>query len=308
MSSPSDEAPAPARTRSPFFCDPKADVILVSSDQVEFHLHQLVLSLVSPVFRDMFSLPQGEIAESSSDGLPEVQISESSAVLQRFLRFWYPGADLAAIPFTTISELAEVLELIVLKYDIHTLIPVSKMQLERLSVADPLAGFPVAVRYGWKDIALKAAKESLRVDLRTAAYSMHRLQWTQVPATALLALLEYHQRCSEAVTTVGIGNFMLQKASTPGLEFCTSGRRQNKDKVPGRLAWWDTAVRELVKRYERFQLPRADYKVVFAEIFKRTYNGCPECINVNYEVASATISGQWWTKIDAKIDAIELDL
>jgi len=37
---------------------PDADVILRASGGKEFHAHKLVLSLASPVFRDMFSVPQ----------------------------------------------------------------------------------------------------------------------------------------------------------------------------------------------------------------------------------------------------------
>ncbi|KAI0255963.1 hypothetical protein BJV78DRAFT_1113987, partial [Lactifluus subvellereus] len=40
------------------FDDADADIILRSSDQVNFHVYKVILSVASPFFKDMFSLPQ----------------------------------------------------------------------------------------------------------------------------------------------------------------------------------------------------------------------------------------------------------
>ncbi|KAF7304124.1 hypothetical protein MIND_00644000 [Mycena indigotica] len=79
------------RTTSEIFNDPSADVILISSDQVEFHLHRVVLGLVSPIFRTMFTLPQPQAPDAHVKALPKVRMSESSAVLEHMLALWYPG-------------------------------------------------------------------------------------------------------------------------------------------------------------------------------------------------------------------------
>ncbi|KAJ7627871.1 hypothetical protein B0H17DRAFT_901672, partial [Mycena rosella] len=71
----------PFSPRSPFD-DPNADAILRSSDDIDFHVHRIVLSLASPFFRQMLSLPQAE-TEPSVAILP---VSESALVLDRALR------------------------------------------------------------------------------------------------------------------------------------------------------------------------------------------------------------------------------
>ncbi|KAJ7063861.1 hypothetical protein C8F01DRAFT_1021979 [Mycena amicta] len=302
---PSKDSAAHTSTRSELFDDPAADVILVSSDQVQFRLHRVVLSIVSPFFQTMFSLPQGENASETVQGLPTVQMNESGAVLQRLLRFWYPGVELPSTPFATISELAELLELIVLKYEMHSLIPASKMQLERLIVAEPLAGFAVAVRYGWKDIALKAAKESLRLDIRSSTYPLQTPaeQWRQAPGTAFYALVQYHQKCAQAV--MSMTNRLLWTGSLTGCGICAMHGRTD----PAQTAWFGTALSELTQHYERAPfLRRSDYTLYFAETFHRTYNGCSNCKNGNYVTTKTNIAENWWARIDAKIDAIELEI
>ncbi|KAI0698249.1 hypothetical protein BC835DRAFT_1466668 [Cytidiella melzeri] len=37
---------------------PTADVVFRTSDHVDFHVHKLILSIASPFFTGMFSLPQ----------------------------------------------------------------------------------------------------------------------------------------------------------------------------------------------------------------------------------------------------------
>ncbi|KAJ7063872.1 hypothetical protein C8F01DRAFT_1054773, partial [Mycena amicta] len=313
MSSPSDESPVPLRKvrRSDLFNDPTADVILVSSDQVQFRLHRFVLSLVSPVFKTMFSLPQGESTSTPAPRLSKVQMSESGAVLERLLTFWYPGVELPSTPFATISELAEFLEPIIFKYEMHSLIPASKMQLERLIVAEPLAGFAVAARYGWNDIALKAAKECLGLELRTSTCPLPMEQWRQAPATAFYALLQYHQGCSEAVTKMA--NIHSRSLSPSGAVLwastCSECHQRNLRKTElVKTSWFGRALTKLTEHYERAPLlRRSDYPLVFAEIFLHTYCGCKECTNANYEATKKYIAENWWARIDAKIDAIELE-
>ena len=66
---------------------PDADVILRASGGKEFHAHKLILSLASPVFRDMFSIPQ------PSDGLsqiPIIDVGDPPETLEIFLQIIYP--------------------------------------------------------------------------------------------------------------------------------------------------------------------------------------------------------------------------
>jgi len=65
------------------------DIIIQSCDFINFRVHKLVLSLSSPFFRDMFSLPQPSNQEVVN-GLPVVRLSEEAEVLNCLLTMLYP--------------------------------------------------------------------------------------------------------------------------------------------------------------------------------------------------------------------------
>ena len=68
---------------------PNADLIIRSSDLVNFRVHKPVLAMASPFFKDLLSLPQPSDGESI-DGLPVVQLSEDSDVLSTLISMLYP--------------------------------------------------------------------------------------------------------------------------------------------------------------------------------------------------------------------------
>lgn len=80
---------------SPFDSDSGADVVLLSSDGFEFRARMAILSFASPVFNDMFSLPQpGSDKEKQyphhKPPLPLIQLSETKVVIDILLRYCYP--------------------------------------------------------------------------------------------------------------------------------------------------------------------------------------------------------------------------
>ncbi len=66
-----------------------ADVILRSSDLVDFRVHKSVLAMSSPFFSDMFSLPQPR-NDAAPDDLPVVCVSEDAEVLNSLISMLYP--------------------------------------------------------------------------------------------------------------------------------------------------------------------------------------------------------------------------
>ena len=71
---------------------PDANIILRSSDQVNFRVHKSVLAMSSPLFDDLFSLPQPPDDELV-DGLPVVQLSEDADLLNTLISLLYPIPD-----------------------------------------------------------------------------------------------------------------------------------------------------------------------------------------------------------------------
>ena len=85
--SPSQIRPTPS---PPKLLDlPDANIIIRSSDLGYFRLHKSVLSLVSPIFKDLLSIPQPSDGETV-DGLPVVQLSEDSELLNSLISILYP--------------------------------------------------------------------------------------------------------------------------------------------------------------------------------------------------------------------------
>ena len=68
---------------------PDANLIIRSSDSVDFRVHKSVLAIVSPFFEVLLSLPQPSDSESV-DGIPVVELSENSDVLNSLVSILYP--------------------------------------------------------------------------------------------------------------------------------------------------------------------------------------------------------------------------
>ena len=68
---------------------PDANLIIRSSDRVDFRVHKPVLAMASPFFKDLLSLPQPSDSESV-DGLPVVPFPEDAEVLNSLVSMLYP--------------------------------------------------------------------------------------------------------------------------------------------------------------------------------------------------------------------------
>ena len=68
---------------------PDANLIIRSSDLVDFRVHKPVLAMTSPFFKDLLSLPQPSDSETV-DGLPVVRLPESSELLNSLVTMLYP--------------------------------------------------------------------------------------------------------------------------------------------------------------------------------------------------------------------------
>ena len=86
-----DQEDPEAQSNSPHepFDIPDPNIILRLSDFVNFRVHKHVLAMASPFFKDLLSLPQPSDSESV-DGLPVVQLSEGSELLNSLISVIYP--------------------------------------------------------------------------------------------------------------------------------------------------------------------------------------------------------------------------
>jgi BTB/POZ domain len=83
----------------------EADLIIQSSDFVEFRIHKSMLAFSSQVFRDMFSLPQP--SNEIVDGLPVLRLSEDAELVRALITVLYPiPSELPATYDRVVSLLA----------------------------------------------------------------------------------------------------------------------------------------------------------------------------------------------------------
>ena len=66
-----------------------ANLVIRSSDLVNFKVHKHVLAVASPFFKHLLSLPQPPDSESV-DGLPVIQLPEDSWLLSTLVSMLYP--------------------------------------------------------------------------------------------------------------------------------------------------------------------------------------------------------------------------
>ncbi|KAF7304128.1 hypothetical protein MIND_00644400 [Mycena indigotica] len=301
----SSEAPnapqaAPPRTTSEIFNDPSADVILISSDQVEFHLHRVVLGLVSPIFRTMFTLPQPQAPDAHVKALPKVRMSESSAVLEHMLALWYPGVPPPTTTMT-LAELEVVLELVILKYDMQSLITIAQGQLRNFLASDALAVFAVAMRHSWQDLAKEAAKECLKLPLRTSTYALPA-SWKHLSPHSLHRLLQYHIGCHEALTALAkTSAWDYDYVGWPQCPNCSVKWTGSGTTTLGTKSFFKSLLSKLAQEYQYTPGRAVEVgSLSFQELVLRLFNTecgppttCYQCRYRYYQATISTLQHQW---------------
>ena len=140
------------------FQAPDADATLRSSDGKEFHVHKIILSLASPVFRGMFGLPQ---PTGSLPQVPIVDVTESSDILQPFIQYLYPCSPPKVPDVTMWSALYIVAD----KYQAEGVMDSLRNILPKLLETSPLRVYALASRWGLEEEARTASTRTLTPDI-----------------------------------------------------------------------------------------------------------------------------------------------
>src|SRR6266849_3437536 len=141
------------------FDDAKADLILRSSDReapVDFRVFKNILSLASPIFADMFSIPSPSPPSGKPhDGIQVVLLSEHSTALDIALRHIYP---VQRTPRADTLHCASILAEFSRKYQVEALYQFITGYLKDGIKQDPVGVYAIAVTYGYDDIGADAAR------------------------------------------------------------------------------------------------------------------------------------------------------
>ncbi|KAI6006649.1 hypothetical protein F5J12DRAFT_927500 [Pisolithus orientalis] len=181
----------------------KADVILRSSDDVDFRVFKLFLSLASPFSETLFDLPQPSEEMSTDaefkDGLPIIPVSEDRKTLDGLLHFCYPctlSEDPAIEDFRDIVNVLEAAK----KYSLDAIENTVCKSLfnPKILEANSLRCFSIACRARMQNECALAAKHSLR----EPSVPMWFEEIELITASELLSLLTYHKKCGDAIQTL----------------------------------------------------------------------------------------------------------
>ena len=216
MSSESDTAvaePAAMVTLSTVFRADDADLVIRAAGTLDFRVHKCILSLVSPIFKDMFTIPQ---PPTDTPGvLPHVDVEDSPKTWENILQTVYP------MPHPSIDDLGDLESLLLAakKYEMEFVINLHKQCFKdsKFIREDPLRLYAIACAGGFEDQAKYVARhaEHLKVVLRSdvgnlrglTLESYHRLisflvkrdkKWSRILARAEIPR-ESDCRCSPGV-------------------------------------------------------------------------------------------------------------
>jgi BTB/POZ domain len=240
------------------FDHPNADVILRSSDNkpVDFYVFKLLLTLASPFFELVFSLPQPPVTQDNAEhDIPVIKMAEDKDTLKLVLRFCLPISMVEPPRLSSLHELQMVLKA-AMKLEMEGIQRHVRKELvePRFIESQPLRVFAIAYHYGWSVEARRAARFTLRHPGDTSFIDELEL----ITAATYYRLQEYHKECGE----IAASRVMLL-ARSPALDddwvwitCLTCNRagnyswwRKDNTSSPGVRKWWldwmDSLAREL---------------------------------------------------------------
>lgn len=184
----------PIITATAPFDNPDGDIILRSANGVDFHVFKLILSLMSPVFKDMFTLPQNCVSS-----VPVITVTESSTTLESLLLLCYPAATPT---FDSLDNAKAAIEA-AKKYDMQAVLSrAGDLAMSLFLPTHFLDLYALSCRFGWQHHAQTAATRSLEIKNlgrpSTEFENMH-----DITALDYHRLLIYHHACGVAAQAVG---------------------------------------------------------------------------------------------------------
>lgn len=210
------------------YADTDADIILRSSDGVDFRVHRLFLSKASPIFADMFTLPSPRDAptgDKRKDELPVVEMSENESSLRLLLEYCYPALSPPELADIDIAERAY---RVADKFQLSRARTLASDKLKEFAKGSPERVYTFGWNFRLPDLVRAAALESL--------YKPYNVEMPAVQdcvgleAVALLNLFDYQRTCIKAAQDVL--NLSWYEASMLNLDRKETNQRLDKSSAP----------------------------------------------------------------------------
>lgn len=186
-----------------FEAGPDPDLILRARGppKRDFRVHKLVLSLASPVFRGMFTLPQpttpthDKSKESDVAEMDIVEVTDPPRALEIVLRMIYPFE-----PPSYDGNLDVLVECLVVadKYEINGAMSRLRGALSRVSASKALRVYAIALRFEFTDLA-ESASHHILSSVNLTGIPQLPDDFELITATAYHKLVRQHMKRLEAV-------------------------------------------------------------------------------------------------------------
>jgi hypothetical protein len=167
-----------------------ADIILQSSDGIDFRVHKVIISLASTGLVDKTSI-------STQDALPVIAVPENGRTLAKLLELCYPVSDSDLGDLNT----AHTVLLAAIKYKMTKVIQLAKKKWMGQVKTAPLRVYFTAVQYGWKEEALEAARCVANQPIENAYVP----EMEVMSAVVYHRLLKYHHNYQSAIAAITCG-------------------------------------------------------------------------------------------------------
>jgi len=164
----------------------------------DFRVHNPFLSSASPVFKDMFTLPQ---SSSSAPCVYLVSLDDPPRALELILRLIYPfSVPPATDDLTTLLEALNLAD----KYDIEAARSRLRSSLVEFAKTEPLRVYAIASRLGFEEEAKIASSHALSINLPALAKLPD--EFRHISATEYHRLIHLQTRYREEAVDIAINS------------------------------------------------------------------------------------------------------
>ncbi|KAI0357906.1 hypothetical protein OH77DRAFT_1422043 [Trametes cingulata] len=205
------------------------DLVIRTSDGIEFHVYQAIISAASPLFLDMFTLPQPPSPPAPA-GKPSVDVAEDSSVWSTLIMLCYAPRPPVPDDFADLDAARALLDAAV-KYEMAVAVEFARMGLllGKFVEEQPFSVYALGCAYKLPDVARAAARRTLRFPI----YFEHTKELDLVPLRVYHRLSEYRRKCGvfsrELVREDGVPQSAEVEKHTTRVQLKTSERSDEQD-------------------------------------------------------------------------------
>ncbi|KAF8998810.1 hypothetical protein BDQ17DRAFT_1283052, partial [Cyathus striatus] len=172
--------PTDSTTVSKEFDFPDSDITILSSDNVEFRIHQLILRLASPTMMENLS--------TNEEGKHRLLLPEDSRTLSKIFSLYYPGTDVDDVDATLALSLLSAVR----KYKMVKATKTVKILMTEKMHTDPLRMYLAFTRNECLEDAAIVARNAL---FQKPLQELYISEMEDISAEMYYQLLEYRHQC-----------------------------------------------------------------------------------------------------------------